>query len=594
MADSIFLANMAAAATTVVPVEVVNNNGNRTNLEKIESFLNESVYKEILESSANYNTRLCIERRMRLPFIDAQTGIAQNHSSLFMNRRQRLPGLFPGQIYSYPRQRWRKKRRQYLTMNARAFARAADHLMEGEVDMHSISQIENPALQDTDSKDSQLLKDEVSKEWFYDEADMLEMDAYDEPDADSDLDYEETYSKRKRGRRGAGRGRTGTDSPSTPGRKKGASGGGRGRKKAGHSFDPTPGDPDKPFACELCGARYKTRPGLTYHYGHSHKEGASDENSRDSNAPTPTAQPGGAICPPTVGGGPMPSAFPGLQTQTGQPAPPMGGPIVSAPPMGGGGTLCASPPNAGIGGDPQNGSRQDQGQVYQDSYVSFLNQTPGSQSRGRGRPPPNTTAPPPGLAAPPSSQPPFPPMAVPPPSQTPPTLPPNLPPLPLQAPLPEDTPMPVLVPENGLDVAPPNLAPPMGGPPDLPGPSSGAQEGPKKPSPSPYCDFCLGDERVNKKTGIQEELVSCSDCGRSGHPTCLQFTDNMKISVKKYRWQCIECKCCSMCGNSDNDDQLLFCDDCDRGYHMYCLNPPLVNPPEGSWSCKLCIDEFHK
>lgn len=29
--------------------------------------------------------------------------------------------------------------------------------------MHSISQIENPALQDTDSKDSQLLKDEVSK-----------------------------------------------------------------------------------------------------------------------------------------------------------------------------------------------------------------------------------------------------------------------------------------------------------------------------------------------------------------------------------------------------------------------------------------------
>ena len=28
-------------------------------------------------------------------------------------------------------------------------------------------------------------------------------------------------------------------------------------------------------------------------------------------------------------------------------------------------------------------------------------------------------------------------------------------------------------------------------------------------------------------------------------------------------------------------DQLLFCDDCDRGYHMYCLNPPLSEPPEG-------------
>lgn len=40
-------------------------------------------------------------------------------------------------------------------------------------------------------------------------------------------------------------GRSGTDSPSTPGRKKGP---GRGRKKA--AFEPTPGDPDKPFSCE--------------------------------------------------------------------------------------------------------------------------------------------------------------------------------------------------------------------------------------------------------------------------------------------------------------------------------------------------------
>lgn len=113
-------------------------------------------------------------------------------------------------------------------------------------------------------------------------------------------------------------------------------------------------------------------------------------------------------------------------------------------------------------------------------------------------------------------------------------------------------------------------------------------------TPSTYCDFCLGDQRENKKTNLPEELVSCSDCGRSGHPSCLQFTPNMIISVKRYRWQCIECKYCSICGTSDNDDQLLFCDDCDRGYHMYCLSPPLITPPEGSWSCKLCMDEFHK
>lgn len=130
-----------------------------------------------------------------------------------------------GQIYTYPRQRWRKKRRQYLTMNSRAFARAADALLDGENDMHSISQVENPALQDTDSKDSQLLKDEVKvkehswsgrlltlsvlqfpvQEWFYDEQDMLEMDAYDEPDPDSDLDYEESYTKRSKRRKTSSR-----------------------------------------------------------------------------------------------------------------------------------------------------------------------------------------------------------------------------------------------------------------------------------------------------------------------------------------------------------------------------------------------------
>ncbi|XP_023279792.1 zinc finger protein DPF3-like [Seriola lalandi dorsalis] len=76
----------------------------------------------------------------------------------------------------------------------------------------------------------------------------------------------------------------------------------------------------------------------------------------------------------------------------------------------------------------------------------------------------------------------------------------------------------------------------------------------------------------------------------TGHPTCLQFTENMMQAVRTYQWQCIECKSCSLCGTSENDDQLLFCDDCDRGYHMYCLKPAMTQPPEGSWSCHLCLD----
>lgn len=72
------------------------------NLEKIERFMNASAYQQNLEYSANFNTRLCVERRLRLPFFDPQTGVAQNHCSLFMTRRQRMPGFREGKLYSYP------------------------------------------------------------------------------------------------------------------------------------------------------------------------------------------------------------------------------------------------------------------------------------------------------------------------------------------------------------------------------------------------------------------------------------------------------------------------------------------------------------
>lgn len=38
------------------------------------SFMSDTAYRETIENSANYNTRLCIERRLRMPFLDPQTG----------------------------------------------------------------------------------------------------------------------------------------------------------------------------------------------------------------------------------------------------------------------------------------------------------------------------------------------------------------------------------------------------------------------------------------------------------------------------------------------------------------------------------------
>ncbi|KAL3876357.1 hypothetical protein ACJMK2_034214 [Sinanodonta woodiana] len=361
----------------------------------------EKFYLEATEHAASFNTRLGLERKFRLPFLDSQTGVAQNHTDIWHLSREKQPGRAHGQIYTYPAKRWKKKKHFFLFSELRSAK--APEIETGEADVHQISTVENPALIGGSEEGSMDYKSESSKDRWYDDYDeyLEPPDAGEIVDDNSDVsDYEETYIKKKKKK-----------------------GGGRGRKKnTEKEKEKAIADEDKPYACEGCGARYKTRPGLAYHYTHFHN-GMMDE----------------------------------------EPEPP-------------------SPKSSGF-------SR------YREM---------GKKSGGRiGR----------------------------------------------------------------------------------------SEDG--KVTANNYCDFCLGDATENKKTNIAEELVSCSDCGRSGHPSCLQFTPNMIISVKKYPWQCIECKSCGLCGTSDNDDQLLFCDDCDRGYHMYCLNPPLTEPPEGNWSCHLCIEEFH-
>ncbi|KAJ1525843.1 hypothetical protein ONE63_009039 [Megalurothrips usitatus] len=393
-------------------------NSGPTLLEKIESFLNDSQYRETVESSVNFNSRLCTERLLRMPFLDSQTGVAQNHSNLFMTARQRLPGFLQGQIYTYPSKRWRKKRRQYLTSFLQPRRGTVMPAKEAGDDagehFHTISTVENPAAvsvpNDEASKDSMK---EDPKDWYINEDDVFDMEGYDEPDADSDYDYEEYSRKKKKRNAKPARGSAATDSPHN----KKAKTVGRGRKKTPTVY-PDPSDPEKPFGC-------------------------------DKGSPKKTKGAAGVKSAPSSAGHSRPST------------------------------------PAGDDSDPSSERK------------------PGS--------------------------------------------------------------------EAGLS----------------------SEDRRPKANPSPYCDFCLGDASENKKSGVPEVLVSCADCGRSGHPSCLQFTANMIISYRKYRWQCIECKCCSICGNSDNDDQLLFCDDCDRGYHMYCLSPPLTSPPEGSWSCRLCLAEFH-
>ncbi|KAK9060850.1 hypothetical protein SSX86_018030 [Deinandra increscens subsp. villosa] len=45
---------------------------------------------------------------------------------------------------------------------------------------------------------------------------------------------------------------------------------------------------------------------------------------------------------------------------------------------------------------------------------------------------------------------------------------------------------------------------------------------------------------------------------------------------------------CENCGSGDFGSKLLLCDDCDRGFHLFCLRPILASVPNGSWFCPAC------
>nr|XP_039272901.1 uncharacterized protein LOC120347119 isoform X1 [Styela clava]XP_039272902.1 uncharacterized protein LOC120347119 isoform X2 [Styela clava] len=111
--------------------------------------------------------------------------------------------------------------------------------------------------------------------------------------------------------------------------------------------------------------------------------------------------------------------------------------------------------------------------------------------------------------------------------------------------------------------------------------------------PIQICGDCRGTAQCNK-IGEPEELLSCADCGNSGHPSCMKLSAELTAKVRTLRWQCNECKSCYVCGSQANADNLLFCDSCDRGFHMDCCTPRITHMPKGSFICQICKAESRR
>ncbi|XP_064478222.1 PHD finger protein 10-like [Ornithodoros turicata] len=100
--------------------------------------------------------------------------------------------------------------------------------------------------------------------------------------------------------------------------------------------------------------------------------------------------------------------------------------------------------------------------------------------------------------------------------------------------------------------------------------------------PDLICSICNNSDPLKEK----QDLITCSECRKVGHIACLGLQPEMSVALKAYRWHCSDCKKCSVCRSKADEEQMMFCDRCDRASHSFCVG--MRGVPIGRWICRLC------
>lgn len=102
------------------------------------------------------------------------------------------------------------------------------------------------------------------------------------------------------------------------------------------------------------------------------------------------------------------------------------------------------------------------------------------------------------------------------------------------------------------------------------------------------CQFCHSGDN-------EEMLLLCDGCDKGYHTYC--FKPKMD-RIPDGDWYCYEClnktqdkKVCVLCGK---EGKLIHCDACPKVFHLTCLEPPLSKAPKGKWTCSGCSKHSRK
>lgn len=87
--------------------------------------------------------------------------------------------------------------------------------------------------------------------------------------------------------------------------------------------------------------------------------------------------------------------------------------------------------------------------------------------------------------------------------------------------------------------------------------------------------------------GVEGYFFVCLQCFQCYYFYCV---NSKIIKVMLFKgWCCVECIVCEVCGQVFDFLCLLFCDDCDISYYIYCLDFLLFIVFKGGWKCKWCV-----
>ena len=95
-----------------------------------------------------------------------------------------------------------------------------------------------------------------------------------------------------------------------------------------------------------------------------------------------------------------------------------------------------------------------------------------------------------------------------------------------------------------------------------------------------------------KKSAGTKPQHSCLAAWRSSLAKCSSLSQialHMSVLECSIAWnKSLMNARCRICRRGRDEDCLLLCDKCDRGYHTFCLTPPLKSIPKTDWFCPDC------